>query len=303
LFMVSVAQPTHYDVAQRVALAGKISFFAKQSPPGFVGCAPRGSSCCGFFGADTVAVTRTWTPNGCSGKCNETARCAAFSFEPKDTLCVLCTRCNATSTTKEWRSFARLGTAAAYIALSQSESTAAFIEEEAGHGGLVSSLLSAREAVRWEQLPPRSGRLGAGECDATRKGRRSRSISCDNPHKQERCRTLVAQHGRAAACRKSCFCSRCSQACALQALQWRSPYGLIEARSTLTQPRFTFAYSPNDIDTASMVPEGLVEPAISRAWHAATHECCSRGGRILDVCVRRRARPRHIGSLRRLLSA
>ena len=230
-----------YDVAHRVAIAARISFFAKQSPGGYTAAAPRGATCCGFSGTDTVAVVRSWTPSGCSGKCNETARCSAISFEPKGLLCILCARCNATSidqkAKKEWRSFARLGTAAGALALEQhhSESTAEL--EDPGHG-LVSSLLSEREATRWKQLPPRSRRLGAKQCDATTrkgtKGRRARGMPCNQyPHKQERCTQLAAAYGRVATCRKSCFCSRCSLACADQSLTWSSPYGLVEARATL----------------------------------------------------------------------
>jgi hypothetical protein len=69
------------------------------------------------------------------------------------------------------------------------------------------------------------------------------------------------------------------------------PYGTLiapltfphQVRTTLTQPRFSFAYSPSDFDTISMVSEGMIEPAITRAWHATTHQCCSRGGSVLDV--------------------
>jgi hypothetical protein len=230
-----------YDVARRVATAARISFFAKQSPAGYTAAAPRGATCCGFSGTDSMAVVRSWTPSGCSGKCNETARCAAISFEPKGLLCILCARCNATSIDqkekKEWRSFARLGTAAGALALVQQHSESTAELEDPGHG-LVSSLLSEREATRWEQLPPRSRRIGAKQCDATTrkgtKGRRARGMPCDQyPHKQERCTQLAAAYGRVATCRRSCFCSRCSLACADQSLTWRSPYGLVEARATL----------------------------------------------------------------------
>ena len=78
--------------------------------------------------------------------------------------------------------------------------------------------------------------------------------------------------------------------CTLMAPLWHL-YGTIiapltsphQVRTTLTQPRFSFAYSPSDFDTISMVSEGMIEPAITRAWHATTHQCCSRGGSVLDV--------------------
>lgn len=287
---LTAAKPSDHDVAQSVAITQRVNFFAKKHPVGYVPITPVGTTCCAFQEQITVGVKRAWTPNGCSAMCNETAgRCNAFSFITQYTLCVMCSRCNATATDKEWRSFARKGSPDALAA-----AKAAFppIATAVGPGpddsastthGLVSSSLA--DGGLWEQLAPRTERLGSEGCDVTsRKGRRGLRASCSHTAKRRRCAEAVEKRGRGAACAGSCYCSRCSPACADFATQWRSPFGLVEARATASQPRFTFAYSPYDVDTTSMVSEGLIEPAITRAWHGAVSNCCSRGGgSIIDV--------------------
>lgn len=279
---VASAKPSDYDVAKSVEVMGKVAFYAQKNPAGYVASPHVGNVCCSYKGPNTLATVRTWTPNGCSARCNQTegGMCTTFSFLPQATLCVLCSRCNETSTDKDWRSFARSGSRAAQVFQFNADRQAT--QFQTPQHGLVTSNLIGHEA--WEQLPPRTTRLGAAGCDGTtRKGRKGLRSSCNSEPKLQRCAEAVASGGRAYACRRMCFCSRCSPSCADYALRWHSPSGVVEARSTLSQPRFTFAYSPSDIDMTSMTTEGLVEPAISRAWHGAVHGCCAQGGSILDV--------------------
>lgn len=67
--------------------------------------------------------------------------------------------------------------------------------------------------------------------------------------------------------------------------RWTSPLGqTIHSFTTKTEPRFTFAYNPRDHDMTRMARQGVLEPALTLAWHDTTHMCCRDGrGVIVDV--------------------
>lgn len=67
--------------------------------------------------------------------------------------------------------------------------------------------------------------------------------------------------------------------------RWTSPLGQkLQSFVTNTEPRFVFAYDPRDHDMARMARHGVLEPALTLAWHDATRACCrDRRGVVVDV--------------------
>ena len=67
--------------------------------------------------------------------------------------------------------------------------------------------------------------------------------------------------------------------------RWTAPSGqTVHTFTTRTEPRFVFAYNPLDNDMARMARKGVLEPAMTLAWHATTHACCKDGrGIVVDV--------------------
>ena len=67
--------------------------------------------------------------------------------------------------------------------------------------------------------------------------------------------------------------------------RWTSPLGqTLHSFTTKTEPRFTFAYNPRDDDMTRMVRQGVLEPALTLAWHDTTHACCRENrGVVVDV--------------------
>jgi FkbM family methyltransferase len=67
--------------------------------------------------------------------------------------------------------------------------------------------------------------------------------------------------------------------------RWTSPLGqTLHSFATSTEPRFVFAYNPRDQDMVRMARQGVLEPALTLAWHDATHACCrERRGVVVDV--------------------
>ncbi|KAL1496868.1 hypothetical protein AB1Y20_014452 [Prymnesium parvum] len=88
---------------------------------------------------------------------------------------------------------------------------------------------------------------------------------------------------RSSVCER-CECSLCF-VCAYPVSLYTSPSGqAIEAITTHTQPRFTFAYSPYDDDMKRMARTLILEPTLTHAWFAATHRCCNgTDGLVVDV--------------------
>ena len=66
---------------------------------------------------------------------------------------------------------------------------------------------------------------------------------------------------------------------------WTSPTGrMVESVRTRTDPAFVFAYNPFDKDMQDMLGSLVLEPALTRAWHETTWECCAApGGLVVDV--------------------
>ena len=67
--------------------------------------------------------------------------------------------------------------------------------------------------------------------------------------------------------------------------RWTAPSGqTVHTFTTRTEPRFVFAYNPLDNDMARMARKGVLEPAMTLAWHATTHACCRDGrGIVVDI--------------------
>ena len=67
--------------------------------------------------------------------------------------------------------------------------------------------------------------------------------------------------------------------------RWTSPLGqTLHSFVTSTEPRFVFAFNPRDHDMARMGRQGVLEPALSLAWHDVTRACCrNRRGVVVDV--------------------
>lgn len=67
--------------------------------------------------------------------------------------------------------------------------------------------------------------------------------------------------------------------------RWTSPLGqTLHSFTTKTEPRFTFAYNPRDHDMTRMARQGVLEPALTLAWHDTTHACCRDDrGVVVDV--------------------
>ena len=69
--------------------------------------------------------------------------------------------------------------------------------------------------------------------------------------------------------------------------RWTSPLGqTLLSFVTNTEPRFVFAYNPRDNDMARMSRHGVLEPALTLAWHNVTRACCRdrrRAGRRVDM--------------------
>lgn len=67
--------------------------------------------------------------------------------------------------------------------------------------------------------------------------------------------------------------------------RWTSPLGqTLHSFVTSTEPRFVFAYNPRDHDMMRMTRHGVLEPALTLAWHDATRACCrERRGAVVDV--------------------
>ncbi len=66
---------------------------------------------------------------------------------------------------------------------------------------------------------------------------------------------------------------------------WTSPSGQeLHSVATNTEPRFVFAYNPRDHDMIRMARHGVLEPALTLAWHSVAHACCrDRRGVVVDV--------------------
>jgi FkbM family methyltransferase len=69
------------------------------------------------------------------------------------------------------------------------------------------------------------------------------------------------------------------------AYHWTSPLGqTLHSFVTNTEPRFVFAYNPRDRDMTRMARQGVLEPALTLAWHNVTHACCrDQRGMVIDV--------------------
>lgn len=69
------------------------------------------------------------------------------------------------------------------------------------------------------------------------------------------------------------------------AIKWTSPSGQeLHSFVTNTEPRFVFAYNPRDRDMTRMARHGVLEPALTLAWHSITRACCrDRRGVVVDV--------------------
>lgn len=69
------------------------------------------------------------------------------------------------------------------------------------------------------------------------------------------------------------------------AQRWTSPLGqTLVSFVTSTEPRFVFAYNPRDNDMDRMLRKGVLEPALTLAWHNVTRACCrDRRGVVVDV--------------------
>lgn len=67
--------------------------------------------------------------------------------------------------------------------------------------------------------------------------------------------------------------------------RWTSPLNqTLHSFTTNTEPRFTFAYNPRDYDMTRMARRGVLEPALTLAWHDATYACCrDNRGVVVDV--------------------
>jgi FkbM family methyltransferase len=67
--------------------------------------------------------------------------------------------------------------------------------------------------------------------------------------------------------------------------RWTAPSGqVVHTFTTRTEPRFVFAYNPLDNDMSRMARKGVLEPAMTLAWHDTTHACCrNRRGIVVDV--------------------
>ena len=67
--------------------------------------------------------------------------------------------------------------------------------------------------------------------------------------------------------------------------RWTSPLGqTLHSFVTNTEPRFVFVYNPRDYDMTRMARHGVLEPALTLAWHDATRACCrERRGMVVDV--------------------
>ena len=67
--------------------------------------------------------------------------------------------------------------------------------------------------------------------------------------------------------------------------RWTSPLGqTLHSFTTNTEPRFTFAYNPQDHDMVRMARQGVLEPGLTLAWHSATQACCrDQRGVVVDV--------------------
>jgi len=67
--------------------------------------------------------------------------------------------------------------------------------------------------------------------------------------------------------------------------RWTAPSGqTVHTFTTRTEPRFVFAYNPFDNDMDRMARKGVLEPAMTLAWHATTHACCRDArGIVVDV--------------------
>jgi FkbM family methyltransferase len=67
--------------------------------------------------------------------------------------------------------------------------------------------------------------------------------------------------------------------------RWTSPSGqALHSFVTRTEPRFVFAHNPRDNDMARMARQGVLEPALTLAWHDAARACCrDRRGTVVDV--------------------
>jgi len=67
--------------------------------------------------------------------------------------------------------------------------------------------------------------------------------------------------------------------------RWTSPLGqTLHSFTTNTEPRFTFAFNPQDQDMVRMARQGVLEPGLTLAWHSATQECCrDQRGVVVDV--------------------
>ena len=67
--------------------------------------------------------------------------------------------------------------------------------------------------------------------------------------------------------------------------RWTSPLGqTLHSFTTNTEPRFTFAYTPRDHDMVRRARQGVLEPALTLAWHDTTHLCCrDQRGVVVDV--------------------
>lgn len=67
--------------------------------------------------------------------------------------------------------------------------------------------------------------------------------------------------------------------------RWTAPSGqTVHSFTTRTEPRFVFAYNPLDNDMDRMARKGVLEPAMTLAWHDTTRECCRDArGIVVDV--------------------
>ena len=67
--------------------------------------------------------------------------------------------------------------------------------------------------------------------------------------------------------------------------RWTSPLNqTLHSFVTSTEPRFVFAFNPRDNDMTRMARQGVLEPALTLAWHDTTHVCCrDQRGVVVDV--------------------
>ena len=82
---------------------------------------------------------------------------------------------------------------------------------------------------------------------------------------------------------ESCACRLRTMCNPPEIVWWSALNGHMHSLTTVTEPRFTFAYNPLDPDMVRMRKKLVLEPALTLAWHEVTRDCCQKGGLVVDV--------------------